>query len=49
MSLHETLSQFWIRVQGGLFGWLEEELGELNAKQRQLVKILELLRIEGFV
>jgi Transposase DDE domain/Transposase domain (DUF772) len=28
---------------------LEEELGELNAKQRQLVKILELLRIESFV
>lgn len=49
MSLHETLSQFWITVQGGLFDWLEEELGELNAKQRQLVKILELLRIEGFV
>jgi hypothetical protein len=49
MSLHETLSQFWITVQGGLFDWLEEELGELNAKQRQLVKILELLRIESFV
>jgi len=49
MSLDGTLSQFWLTVQGGLFGWLEEELGELNAKQRQLVKILELLRIESFV
>src|SRR5258705_13437573 len=49
MSLGATLSQFWLTVQGGLFGWLEEELGELNAKQQQLVKILELLRIESFV
>lgn len=49
MSLGATLSQFWLTVQGGLFGWLEEELGELNAKQQQLVKILELLRIENFV
>lgn len=49
MSLAATLSQFWLTVQGGLFGWLEEELGELNEKQQQLVKILELLRIESFV
>jgi len=47
--LDGTLSQFWLTVQGGLFGWLEEELGELNTKQQQLVKILELLRIENFV
>ena len=49
MSLGETLSQFWLTVQGGLFEWLEEELGELSAKQKQLVKILELLRIEEYV
>lgn len=49
MSLAATLSQFWLTVQGGLFGWLEEELGALNEKQQQLVKILELLRIESFV
>lgn len=49
MSLEATLSQFWLTVQGGLFGWLEEEIGELNGKQQQLVKILELLRIENFV
>jgi transposase len=49
MSLRETLSQFWLTVQGGLFEWLEEELGELSAKQKQLVKILELLRIEEYV
>ena len=49
MSLAATLSQFWLTVQGGLFGWLEEELGELSEKQRQLVKILELLRVESYV
>lgn len=49
MSLAATLSQFWLTVQGGLFSWLEEELGELSEKQKQLVKILELLRIESFV
>jgi len=49
MPLAETLSQFWLTVQGGLFSWLEAELGELNEKQQQLVKILELLRIESYV
>lgn len=49
MPLAATLSQFWLTVQGGLFGWLEEELGELSAKQKQLVKILELVRIESYL
>jgi transposase len=49
MPLRETLSQFWLTVQGGLFSWLEEELGELSEKQKRLVKILELLQIESFV
>jgi len=49
MPLNPTLSQFWITVQVGLFGWLEAELGELNEKQKQVVKILELLKIESFV
>lgn len=47
--LRETLSQYWLGIQAGLFPWLEEELGELTAKQRQLVSILELIRIEQFV
>lgn len=47
--LTETLSQFWLSIQGRLFPWLEEELGELSEKQRQLVSILELTRIEGFI
>ena len=49
MSLLLTLSQFWLTVQGGLFEWLEAELGELSPKQKQLVQILELVRIESFV
>jgi len=44
--LHEELSQIWLRVQGSLFPWLEEELGSLSEKQCQLVKILEVIRIE---
>ncbi|HJS23529.1 MAG TPA: transposase [Pyrinomonadaceae bacterium] len=44
-----TLSQFWLTVQGTLFPWLAAELGELSEKQKQLVKILELLQIERFL
>lgn len=44
-----TLSQFWLRVQGTLFPWLAAELGELSGKQKQLVKILELVQIEHFL
>lgn len=43
------LSQFWESIQGGLFPWLEEDLGQLSVKQKQLVSILELLSIESFV
>ncbi|HKO97542.1 MAG TPA: transposase [Pyrinomonadaceae bacterium] len=49
MSLAGTLSQFWLTVQGSLFPWLQAELGELSAKQQQLVKILELVQIESFL
>lgn len=44
-----TLSQFWMTVQGTLFPWLAAELGELSEKQKQLVKILEMLQIERFI
>jgi hypothetical protein len=47
--LSGTLSQFWLTVQGTLFPWLEQELGELNRKQKQLVSILELIGIESFI
>jgi len=44
--LREGLSQSWLRIQGPLFPWLEEELGPLTKRQQQLVTILELIRIE---
>jgi hypothetical protein len=44
-----TLSQAWESIQGTLFPWLEEELGELSAKQQQLAAILEIVRIESFI
>lgn len=47
--LRTTLSQHWESIQGKLFPQLEEELGELSGKQRQLVSILELIRIESFI
>ncbi len=46
VQLHEELSQIWLRIQGSLFPWLEEELGPLTEKQQQLVQIFELIRIE---
>ena len=49
MSSAGTLSQFWLTVQRGLFDWLAAELGELSGKQKQLVKTLELLRVEDYV
>lgn len=47
--LGETLSQIWLNIQGGLFPWLEEELGPLSGKQQQLVSILEVIRVESFI
>lgn len=44
-----TLSQFWLTVQGSLFPWLTVELGKLSEKQKQLVAILELLKLESFI
>lgn len=44
-----TLSQVWDSIQQGLFTVLEEVLGRLSDKQRQLIRILELIRIESFI
>ena len=41
-----ALSSMWERIQSNLFPYLEEELGELTAKQQKLVSILEIIRIE---
>ena len=43
------LSQYWNKIQGSLFPWLEEELDPLTEKQQQLIAILELVRIENFL
>ena len=48
-QLRETLSQYWLNIQGSLFPWLKEELGELTEKQQQLVMTLELVRLEEFL
>jgi len=44
--LREGLSQSWLIIQGSLFPWLQEGLGQLTEKQQQLVMILEIIRIE---
>ena len=49
MSLKQTISQYWEKIQGSLFPILEENLPPLTQKQQQLVSILEVLRIEQFV
>jgi transposase len=48
MTLIGTISQSWLRIQGSLFPWLEEQLGELTEKEQKLVTALELIRIERF-
>ena len=48
-QLRETISQYWLNIQGSLFPWLKEELGELTEKQQQLVATLELVRVEEFL
>lgn len=49
MSLLDSLSMYWLNIQGNLFPWLEEELGPLTEKQQQLVTVLEMIRLEEFL
>jgi len=49
MSFIGGLSPYWFRVQTELFPWLENTFGELSEKQKALVSVLELARIEEFV
>lgn len=48
-KLRSRLAQTWLNIQGSLFPWLAEELGELTQKQQELVTTLELIRIEEFI
>jgi hypothetical protein len=47
--LRDSLAQYWLNIQGSLFPWLKEELGELTEKQQRLVATLELVRVEEFL
>ncbi len=49
MPLRATLSGYWRSLQGELFQALEEELGPLGGRYRDLVTVLELARVEAFV
>jgi len=49
MPLRETLSGYWQSLQGELFPALEEELGPLGKRYRDLVTVLELARVEALV
>jgi hypothetical protein len=47
MSLKDTLSTYWLRVQGELLPWLDDTMdGPLRGHHKQLVSVLGLLRIE---
>jgi len=48
-KLVDRLSQSWLNIQTSLFPSLSEELGELTAKQQELITTLELIRIEEFI
>src|SRR5471030_2468347 len=49
MPLRAMLSDCWRRIQGDLFPWLEEELGPLSDKHKQIITVFEVARIEVFV
>ena len=49
VSLRQTLSSCWSSIQHDLFPWLEERVGPLSAPHQDLVKVLEMARIEAFV
>ena len=50
MSLRETLSTYWLRIQEELLPWLDDTMvGPLSGYHRQLVSVLGLARIEAFL
>jgi len=44
-----TLSTIWAQIQRKLFPLAEEELGSLTARQKDLIALLEVIRIEDFI
>ena len=49
MPLDERLSDYWRKIQAELFPSLQEELGPLGERHRQLVTVLEMARPERFL
>ncbi|HEV2041705.1 MAG TPA: transposase [Casimicrobiaceae bacterium] len=50
MSLKDTLSTYWIRIQEELLPWLDDTtLGPLSGHHKQLVSVLGMARIEAFL
>jgi len=49
LSLKETLTTYWLHVQHELLPWLDDAVGPLGERHKQLVSVLGLARIEAFV
>lgn len=45
----KLFSSFWDCIQTSLFPYLEEELGPLTEKQKKLITLLEIIRIEEYI
>ncbi|MGC8476387.1 MAG: transposase, partial [Acetobacteraceae bacterium] len=50
MSLRDTLSTYWVRIQEDLLPWLDDAMGApLSRHHQHLVSVLGMARIEAFV
>ncbi len=50
MSLRETLSTYWARIQEDLFPWLDDTMDTpLSERHRQFVSVLGMARVETFL
>ena len=49
MPLRDSLSNTWSHIQGFLFPMLRDEVGPLTDKQKQVIVVLDVARIEAFV
>lgn len=49
MALANKVNGYWLKIQGSLFPWLDESLGETTEKEQKLIITLDIIRIERFV
>jgi len=49
LSLRETLATYWLHIQHELLPWLDDAVGPLGERHKQLVSVLGMARIEAFV